>query len=142
MTEFVTAFVEHARSELYDDIDLHPGKFWNGDAETIICNFFYTTFLVKKLWPKVIVLHSPQATHFRSLVETVREHSRSAVLAMFEEYRFTGCYNKYLTDNHRSEIPTPDPSVYLYLKHEKGILPPNYYKVVSQYRNSISCYVN
>ena len=86
------------------------------------------TYLAKKLWPEAIVSHAPQVIHFGPLVETVDETSRNAMLVMFEEGHYLGCYSDYLADSHRTNIPAPDPSTYRRPQHEENTLPSNYYR--------------
>ena len=112
LTEFVIMLVEYVRTELFDGIDLHPGKVQASDGEAIVCAFSYITFLAKKRWPEAIISHSPQAFHFGPLVETVEETNRNAVLTMFENGRFMSCYRKHLVGTSRSNIPAPDSSAY------------------------------
>ena len=131
-TKVVTNLVDHGIANLYDGVDFDLENFGNGDGEAIICAFSYMTFLVKKLWPESIISHAPQAPHFGPLVETVDETNKSAIFAMFEKGRFNGCYSEHLASNHRTNIPAPDPATYQRPQHEPGILPSNYYDIVSQ----------
>ena len=132
VTNLVIEFVEHAKENLFDGVEIYPGNVWDEDRAKAISVFSYMTFLIKKLWPEAIVSHAPQAAYFKPLNRIVEEANRNAILAMFEEGHYVDCYSNYLRNNHRTNIPIPDPSTYQRPKHKENILPLNYYEVVSQ----------
>ena len=60
VTNLVIEFVEHARENLFDGVEIYPGNVLDEDREKAIYDFPYMTFLVKRLWPEAIVSHAPK----------------------------------------------------------------------------------